>query len=210
MALLKYLRVNRCPWCAIHKPSLEAEGHPIRTVDSISELYRQWQAYSCGNCGGLVVAWIRVTSEGTDVGAEVQHLPPSKTIPDEVTGRTANYLQQAIESLHAPSGAVMLAASAVDEMLKSHDYKDGKLHARIKQAAKDHLITESMKDWADEVRFDSNIERHADDEVEIATKEDADRAVNFALALAEYLFVLPAQVERGRARRGDDGGEGSN
>ena len=150
-----------------------------------------------------MLAWESVNFRGEGQGP-LDHLPKTQEIPDELEGRQAKYLQQALDSIHAPSGAVMLAASAVDEMLKSHGYKEGSLYARIKQAADDHLITENMKDWADEVRFDSNIERHADATVELATTEDAQRAVNFALALAEYLFVLPHRVEEGRRRRDKD------
>ena len=50
----------------------------------------------------------------------------------------------------------MLAASAVDSMLKEKGYKDGSLYKRIEQAAGDHLITAEMASWAHEVRLDAN------------------------------------------------------
>ena len=53
-------------------------------------------------------------------------------------------MQQAHESLHVPDGPVMLAASAVDALLKAKGYKDGSLYSRINTAAQDHLMTQDM------------------------------------------------------------------
>ncbi len=50
----------------------------------------------------------------------------------------------------------MLAASSIDAMLKEKGYKVGGLYDRIKQAAKDHLITDEMAAWAHDVRLDAN------------------------------------------------------
>jgi hypothetical protein len=55
----------------------------------------------------------------------------------------------------------MLAASAVDAMLKHKNYTVGSLKDRIDKAAKDHLITSEMAAWAHEIRLDANDERHA-------------------------------------------------
>ena len=109
-----------------------------------------------------------------------------------------DYLLQAIESVHAPAGAVILAASAVDAMLKEKGYREGKLNSRIEQAKKDHLITEEMSAWAHEIRLDANDQRHADEEAALPTELDARKAIAFAQALAEFLYVLPARVKRGR------------
>jgi len=94
----------------------------------------------------------------------------------------------------------MLAASSVDAMLKEKGLKQGKLYGRINEAAKQHLITEEMATWAHEVRLDANDERHADEEAELPSTDDAERVIEFALALAQFLFVLPSRVERGRRK----------
>jgi hypothetical protein len=91
----------------------------------------------------------------------------------------------------------MLAASAVDSMLKIKGYKEGSLYARIEKAVEDQLITKEMATWAHEVRLDANDQRHVDEAAVLPTPEDAKRAIDFALALAQFLFVLPAQVQRG-------------
>jgi hypothetical protein len=105
----------------------------------------------------------------------------------------------------------MLAASAVDAMLKAKGYQDGSLYSRIKRAAEAHLITQDMALWAHHVRLEANNPRHADDEEPHATPEGAKQAVEFAAALANILFVLPSRVRRGLKEAGgtpvEEGGE---
>lgn len=123
---------------------------------------------------------------------------PNLSIIDEaIDERAREYLSQCGSSLHAPAGAIMLAASAVDAMLKSKGYKEGDLYTRINKAKGKHLITEDMAIWAHQVRLEANDQRHADEEAGLPTTEDANKSFEFALALAEILFVLPARVTRG-------------
>ncbi len=91
----------------------------------------------------------------------------------------------------------MLAASAVDAMLKQKKYLKGSLNSRIDQAKKDGLITEDMATWAHRVRLDANDQRHADEEATLPEHDDAKRSIEFALALGEIMFVLPARVTAG-------------
>ncbi|MGH8128750.1 MAG: DUF4145 domain-containing protein [Gammaproteobacteria bacterium] len=107
-----------------------------------------------------------------------------------------------MNSRHAPAGAVMLAASSVDAMLKAKGYSEGSLYSRIDQAASDHLITSDMAAWAHDVRLEANDKRHADSAATLPTSADASRVIDFARALAEFLFVLPARVSLGRSSAG--------
>jgi len=91
----------------------------------------------------------------------------------------------------------MLAASAVDAMLKFKGLSAGSLYARIDQAVAQHLITNDMAKWAHEVRLDANDQRHADDGAPLPTQDQAQKCVDFAMALGQFLFVLPARVQRG-------------
>lgn len=92
----------------------------------------------------------------------------------------------------------MLTASAVDSMLKEKGYREGSLYTRIDKAAADHLITSEMALWAHEIRLDANDQRHADESAPLPTSAEADKAFEFASALAQFLYVLPALVSRGR------------
>ncbi len=123
--------------------------------------------------------------------------PDSQQVEEDIPEAAKSYLEQAIASIHAPAGAVMLAASTVDAMLKEKNYKEGSLYERIERAVKDKLITSEMAQWAHDVRLDANDQRHADEKIIMPDNDDAQRVINFVIAFGEYLFVLPAKVKRG-------------
>lgn len=190
------LLLPRCPHCSVNNPNL-AEIHRCETHDHSGQVHRKWRIYKCANCGSLVTAW------STNFGQEaIQIFPEPQSLDELIPERPRAYLGQAIETLHSPAGSVMLAASSVDSMLKLKGYKDGSLYTRIEQAAKDHLITTDMAKWAHDVRLDANDQRHADDNAPLPTVEDANRCVDFAQALAQFMFVLPSRVQRGIAEAG--------
>jgi Domain of unknown function (DUF4145) len=148
--------------------------------------------YSCSVCKNVVLATGEVEN-----GPVIEYWPRLVTLDATIPEPAREYLKQAQES--APAGAVMLCASAVDAMLKAKGLTEGNLSPRIKQAAKDHLITDDMAKWAHQVRLDANEPRHADEKKPLPTPDDAKRSVAFAVALAEFLFVLPSRVTRGIA-----------
>ena len=140
-----------------------------------------------------------MTATANTQTAEVTEMWPQQVLAaQELPQRAKDYLTQALASIHAPAGAVMLTASAIDAMLKDKGLKQGSLSARIDQAAAGHLITAEMAAWAHEIRLDANDQRHSDDSTELPAAEDAARVISFATALAQFLYVLPARVERGR------------
>ena len=185
------LVLSRCPHCAIADPNLRRQHH-LDTQDHAGSRLRRWAIYACSSCGGIVSAW------ADSAGAEIaEHFPAAPRVADTIPGRPRAYLQQAQESLHAPAGAVMLIASAVDSMLKLKGYGDGGLYARLDKASSDRLIPGDMPAWAQGVRLDPSDPRHADEGAALPSAEDARRAVEFANALADLLFVLPGRVQRG-------------
>jgi len=187
------LELNRCPYCQVDRPNL-ARIHAAETRSNDGTLLRFWGVYQCIRCGGLVCA--AAPTNSADV---TEVYPVAATVDDDLPARAKAYLEQAVASMHAPAGAVMLAASAVDAMLKSKGLTNGTLYSRIDEAAKTHLITPEMAAWAHEIRLDANDQRHADVNADLPTPEDARRVLDFAVALGQFLFVLPARVARGRA-----------
>lgn len=187
------LALDRCPHCNIAQPRLQNMWAAVSKNHSGNN-ERIWIAYCCGTCGGMLLAASLHGGNGdiTDIW------PSPQTVADALPQRARDFLSQAISSLHAPAGAVMLTASAVDAMLKEKGYKTGSLNARIDQAATDHLITDEMAAWAHEIRLDANDQRHADETAPLPSEVDAKKVIEFANALAQFLFVLPARVERGR------------
>ena len=186
------LALSRCPQCSIARPHLSQQWQ-IDTNNSTSNRPRRWVVYLCSTCGGLVSAW------ALSQGQEIQdHFPKAATVSVELPERPRTFLAQAQESLHAPAGAVMLAASAVDAMLKQRGLSDGSLYSRIEKAAEQHLITSEMAQWAHAVRLDANDQRHADDSAPLPTETDAQRSIDFATALGVPAHVPWPHSDKGR------------
>lgn len=190
--LANQLDLDRCPHCGVDRPNLVSQHH-VESSNHAGENKRWWRFYRCGRCGFFVAA----AGPSLNNGPATEIFPAPVTIDSALPERARDYLEQALNSLHAPAGAVMLAASAVDAMLKAKDYKKGSLYDRIDKAAEDRMITPDMAKWAHEVRLDANDQRHADESAVPATRKDAQRCVDFARALGDVIFVLPARVKRG-------------
>lgn len=157
---------------------------------------RFWKVYVCSRCGGAVTA----AAEKVNGYIQKRSIHPGITgVDEEIPNPAREYLRQALNSRHSPAGSVMLCASAVDAMLKAKSYKNGSLFTRTSQAAKDHLITAEMAEWAHQVRLDANDQRHADEKVLLPDEKDAGRCIEFALVLGEFMFVLPSRIQRGIA-----------
>lgn len=188
--LVAHLNLPRCPHCEIAEPYLKEQFRLAN--DGYSTGVRHWVVYECSVCKGLTTAW-----SGANNGPARQIFPGATEISEAVPVRPRGYLKQAKEALAQPAASIMVSASAVDSMLKQCDLSDGNLYHRIDKAAANHLITAGMAKWAHQVRLDANDQRHADETASLPTMEDAVRCFDFALALAEVLFVLPARVTQG-------------
>jgi hypothetical protein len=186
------LELDRCPHCGTDRPNLYRVAH--FKVPDAGGTEKVWVGYACARCGGAVFGWYWALS-GSTYAEEV--FPSPQVVDEAIPERARAYLAQALQSLSAPAGAVMLTASAVDALLKEKGYVDGSLHSRIDTAAKDHVITEDMAAWAHEIRLDANDQRHADVASQLPTTEDAAQTIEFATALGQFMFVLPSRVRRG-------------
>jgi DNA-directed RNA polymerase subunit RPC12/RpoP len=185
------LELKRCPHCAVATPSLTAV-HRFSS-DASNGFQLKWCVYVCSRCGRPVIGGC-----ASDQRLLTEIFPKPESISEDIPEKAGVFLAQAMESLHAPSGAIMLCASSIDAMLKAKNLKTGTLYKRIDQAAQENLITEEMGAWAHDIRLDANDERHADDEADLPDINDAKRCIDFVKAFAEFMYVLPARVRRGR------------
>ncbi|MDC7718647.1 DUF4145 domain-containing protein [Vogesella sp. DC21W] len=184
------IEIDRCPRCNIASPFIV--GLRKHAQD------RQWgpssNMLSCTACDQSVL----VEYSGSKL---INMFPSIETTDEAIPEKARDFLNQAIATMNiASSGSLMLSASCIDEMLKVKGYKTGRLNDRIKKAAEDHVITKEMEMWAHEIRLEANDQRHADEDAEPATPENAQRIVTFAKALAEFLFVLPSKIEKARSK----------
>lgn len=187
--------VQRCPHCSIAAPSISrvwvSHGRTKRRDGGTTSF---WGAYQCESCGSVVS--VRADQAGASYVVE-QMFPDEKRAHEDVPEPARSFLQQAYETLHAPDAAAVMAGSAVDAMLKKHGFVDGSLYARIDEALAKNLLTDGMAKWAHSVRLGSNRPRHADEKRPHVSADEAKQSVGFAEALANFLFVLTARIDRG-------------
>jgi len=190
---LDVLPLERCPHCHTDRPTLELR-HRLKTNNYKETNNRIWGFYECKRCGGIISLAFRIFP-----GQRIFDMmfPKSITLDDSIPERAKHHLQEAINCLHSPSASIVSSASAVDAMLKEKGLTKGNLNDRINTAATSHLITEEMKEWANQIRLGANSQRHADITTKIPTTDEANRMIEFARALAEFLFVLPSRVKHG-------------
>lgn len=188
---------DRCPHCSTPNPSFQQWWITNGLVESqLGGPQYVWATYFCTACGGALLARGEAGNDASD-GPITLLLPASKSAHEDLPPIARRYLQQAMDTLHAPDAAAVMAGSAVDAMLKEIGYSDGSVYKRIKQAVADHRLTENMGTWADEVRLGSNRPRHADAENPHVLPAEAAQSIEFAEALGYFLFVLTKRIERG-------------
>lgn len=196
--------LERCPQCGVASPLITTVSEPSKHYkDSFDQTWYYFTCL-CSKCKRHILFYgFSFTSSRSDEKLRkitvADIYPGLQRAADEIPERAKKFLQQAFESRHAPDGALMLAASSIDSMLKDKGYKQGSLYNRIEKSTEDGLLTAQMRDWAHEIRLSANEPRHADDEFDGATEKDAEQAIEFARALAEYLYVLPARVQKWKA-----------
>lgn len=187
--------LKRCPHCSIASPKLTrvwASNGPTPRTDGGGA--HPWGAFICATCGGVTVAKAEFWRGGPRI---ISLFPRAKAAHEDIPVVARTFLQQAFDTLHAPDASTVMAASAVDAMLKAKGYDNGTLYARIDQALADNVLTRGMATWAHSVRLEANSVRHADEAKPHASPEEAAQTVEFAEALGNFLFVLTARIERG-------------
>lgn len=197
---------DRCPLCSVASPLLEYRSYISYRESVSSPKLCAWLVYQCSSCGGPVCANVsgeeghfrNVTQFFDKLVSTEKFLPDLEPLSEHLPDRARRYLEQARESINSPDGAAMLANSAVDSMLKAKGLTKGTVFERLKKAVAEGLLTKDMKDWADAVRIESNNPRHADLDDPHVTAERATLMADFAKALGEILFVLPAKAAIGK------------
>src|SRR5579863_4331892 len=101
-----FLRLNRCPYCSVDNANLSG-SNPFSTRDNNGTNQRTWRYYTCARCGGVLIA--SASADGREL---LDYAPRNAAINDDLPFKVKAYLQQAIDSVFAPSGSVMLCASS--------------------------------------------------------------------------------------------------
>src|SRR5881392_3531759 len=101
--------VQRCPHCGVANPNMVgiwASNGPLgRATPGL--VYR-WAVYVCTSCGGAVLAKGR-GDENNPQGEVTALFPPEKMAHEDIPNPARRFLQQALETLHAPDAAAVMA-----------------------------------------------------------------------------------------------------
>ena len=190
MRCMNSLLLQRCPHCGVARPML-AECR----LDLPVKAHAEWRVFQCSACGGIVSCKWVLDVNGRPIGDAIA-FPRPRVVSDAIPAPAKRYLEQAQRTLgDSHDAAVMVAASAVDAMLKAKGHGDGHLHSRIDAAIDAGLLTKDMGSWAHAVRHVSNDPRHADEDNPHVTMDDARLMVDFVEALGQVLFVLPRRAK---------------
>jgi hypothetical protein len=189
-----HLDLENCPQCQITKPLLSQRWSTLKYEGL--DIHGGWAVYHCSKCRRFILAW------APEFG-EVQHIwPQPLVLSEDIPLRVRKALDEATKIRDvAPSASIIQSQRAVELMLHEKGVAVGKnvtFNDKIKEAAANQIIIPAMADWANEIRWAANDERHLN--VDDATPDQAHQLAEFALALAQNLFVLPARISRGLKR----------
>ncbi len=198
-------RLARCPHCSVANPLFTNHYHtPEPIIDAEGAFGKRHGLFTCTTCAEAILVSSRQVSaklfkhndspEFFEIKVVVPHAP---AVDEDLPESAKNYLQQAIDTQNSPDASIVVAASAVDAMLRAKGLTIGSLYTRIDAAEKNNIITGSMAQWAHAVRLEANNVRHVDDENPHATREQAQQVIQFAQALGTFLFTLQAKIDVG-------------
>ncbi len=200
----------QCPYCRTEAVLFSGYGFTRTKAGTLVML-------TCGYCGEAVISKLTHDSDEyivfsgnpgpfdlddtTTPVLSVRTIPEPETVeaPADCPSRIANAYKQAVVNLaqgHYET-CVILCGRALDLATKEMD-PTWKLEKRLKKLSADNRITANMADWAHEIRLDRNIAAHEEHDF---SRESAEEILGFTEAFLNYVYTLPALIERRRAVR---------
>jgi hypothetical protein len=178
-----------CPHCKItatfvsHGPNVGWNGR----------IHNVW---GCNNCQGVVYAQTEAAGQLSEMYPHVRSDAPPE-LPDDVRENLA----EGIRSLNVnnPKAAVIMIRSALQASMRDKGAMGANLRDEIDDLAAKHVIPDALKDWAHEIRSGGNLVAHPSPGDKV-NAQDAHELMELAESIFEYLYVVPAEVARRRAR----------
>ncbi|MCE4538550.1 DUF4145 domain-containing protein [Pelomonas sp. P7] len=134
---------------------------------------------------------------GTTLEVWPKNHPP--TIPEHVPDRVARAFAEGCAVLQAsPSAACSQFRKALEWGLKdlAPEVEAWKLEKRIDKLAAEGKLTQSLKDWAHQLRIDGNEAVHGEED---PSREHAQAIELLTRYVLTYLYTLPKSIEAARA-----------
>jgi len=195
-----------CPKCRCHTNLIHRAGY--RTVPLHGGLYTYYAVEECNNCQQHFLTERSDSQYGEILSIYPNELP--KPVNDLVIDSVKKDFEEALlcQSVGAYRGAAVLARRAVQLIcLDKGAKKDKKLYEQIKGLFDNNIITQDIKDWADEVRYIGNDAAHPNKEE--VNKEDSEDILELLESLCDVLYVAPARAAKRKQKRTSACGETS-
>lgn len=164
--------------------------------------------FTCGNCWEGVCAVANTYSVNSYHSLDFAHFrrvypqpAPMEAPPHTPQNVAVDYLE-AIASLRHNNikAACIMARSTIESAAVLKGAQSGGLNDKIKFLAANHTITQSLAEWANEIKEIGIDAAHAAERGTAPTKEDAADAISFAEMLLTCLFTLPGMIAERRRK----------
>ena len=172
-----------CPHCKVKSTFAQKA-----VVSGHGENFYVWQCHDCERIVFVV--------EGKIVFPDVRS-EASADLPDEVREN----FNEALRSLNVgnPKSAVIMTRTALQAATRQHGAAGKDLKAEIGDLANRHVIPDSLRDWAHELRDGGNLVAHPEPNKKVEA-QDAEELIALADSIFDYLYVIPAEIQRRRGR----------
>lgn len=186
-----------CPKCRCHTNLIYRAGYERHIT---SDKYLYYAVEECNNCQQHFLT-IRLKNQyGQILKSYPEDLP--KTVNSLISDSVKKDFEEALlcQSVGAYRGAAVLARRAVQLICLDKGAKKGeKLRKQIEELFDNNIITQDIKDWADEVRYIGNDAAHPNKEE--VNEEDSEDILELLESLCDVLYVAPARAAKRKQKR---------
>lgn len=205
------LRRITCPFC--HESGNFSVEHHAEKVKANSQKKLNFDTLRCDNCRGYVMCLWSASEFQWGGLYEYKVLPwplRFERYPDEWPEAVGRYWVQAKRCISDENwdAAAVMARSALQLAARDRGATGTSLRAEIDSLADQGALPPLMKDWAHELRELGNEAAHPRPTSAGTQATDAKDIVTFLDYFLEYVYSLPARIEKYRQRRGEPEDDG--
>jgi len=175
------------------------------------DFWQQVTSLLCRHCGqGVAVVEEQYVGEapakhsrgsGTVSYRGVHWWPlPDATPSSDIPSQIAEAFAEASTTLMAqcPRAAAVMSRRTLEAIAEDKGETKGNLSQRLTALDEKGILHSSLAEWVKEVRLIGNTGAHFDP-IQKVSMTDAQQLVSFVRQLLEFIYVLPAELERRRA-----------
>lgn len=200
-----------CGWCSIAVEAIRLPSSSIevdRRDAPLGQIVRVTATYRCprAKCGWPSLAFFDLDFHRGQPSHDPEHvgtLPRGKAVPmDGLPEEVMRDRDEAWSCYHGGDlrASVIMGRAAIQRAARTLKASGGGLKAEINDLRQKGTITQSLKEWADEVRIAGDEAAHPEDLGEVK-REEAEESLTFMDAFLDHAIALPARRDARKAAR---------